>query len=63
MTNSIPSGQVHTRIAVDNTWHLVDERSRAGLDAPHVWNRQWIRQAPNLTYPQGPKLELGPLSI
>lgn len=29
---------------VDNANFLVDERSRAGLDAPHARDRQWKRQ-------------------
>lgn len=39
--------------AVDNANLLVDERSRAGLDAPHARDRQWQGQGDYLTYPQG----------
>lgn len=55
-------GQATASPAVDNAELLVDERSRARLDVSHAWDRQWMRQAAYLTYPQGPKVALGPLS-
>lgn len=56
-------GQVTAFPVVDNAEILVDERIRAKLDVSHARDRQWRSQVPFLTYPQGPKVALGPLSI
>ena len=59
----LPCGQVNDRVVVDNARFLVDERSRARLDVPQAGIENGMVSPSNLTYPQGPKVALGFLSI
>lgn len=58
----LPFGQVHKRIVVDNVRFLVDERSRARLDVSQLEIENGKVRLSNLTYPQGLKVALEPLS-